>query len=146
MKAAWPADKGAVHRALLPVLERTAATEQVDIVLVTWSRRAYSAAQRLRPDGLIDNGDPGGRPRWDLGGPNTSKLQAKAKELTHQIRADNLVLFLGAGVSAGVGLPVWQELIDDLARDVGMGGNLAKLHRQDRATVHEPERRARGGA
>ena len=74
---------------------------------------------------------------WDLG-PDGVGLLSEAKRIADEARRRNLVLFLGAGVSAGAGLPAWQALLDDIARDLGDDLDLAALHDldfRDQATV-----------
>lgn len=40
-------------------------------------------------------------------------------ELKESIKNGDVILFVGAGISANLGLPTWSELIDKLARDLG---------------------------
>ena len=55
--------------------------------------------------------------RWPL----SHALIAHAKRLAQHARESNLVLFLGAGVSMGCGLPNWDGLLNALATHVGLG-------------------------
>lgn len=104
---------GAVSKSLLDRLCVAAKDHCADVVLVTRGRASYSAAQSVRhrslgDDPLIDD--------FDLGEPQRERvLTSEAARLAGLARADNLVLFLGAGVSAAAGLPAWQALIDRLA-------------------------------
>ena len=41
------------------------------------------------------------------------------EELVEAVREHRVVLFVGAGVSAGLGLPTWRQLIDLIADDLG---------------------------
>src|SRR5690606_34208042 len=41
------------------------------------------------------------------------------EELKQAYRCGKLILFAGAGVSAGLGLPTWPELADEMARQLG---------------------------
>lgn len=125
------ADKGEIHQALIPVLERAASAHNADVVLVTWGRRAYAAAQRERRRHLEMHhaGDPS--QLWELG-EQGDLLRGHARRLAGEARRNNLVLFLGAGVSAAVGFPVWQELLDTLAREAGFSEKeLVQLRRLD---------------
>ena len=48
-------------------------------------------------------------------------------ELSEQMGRGNVVLFVGAGLSIGAGLPGWDELIEPLAQRIGYsGGDLLK--------------------
>ena len=53
----------------------------------------------------------------------------------------HLVLFIGAGVSAGAGLPQWNDLLAEVAKDAGMGSESRKHLRdkdpRDQATILE---------
>lgn len=51
----------------------------------------------------------------------TADLASEAERLAAEARAGRLVLFLGAGVGAGAGLPVWEGLLDGLAEQAGVG-------------------------
>lgn len=71
-------------------------------------------------------------PAWEdtLG----ARLCGAALELAQRATADELALFIGAGVSVGAGLPAWQELLTSLAErdDVPLGpGEVLQLKRLD---------------
>ena len=125
------ADKGEIHRALLPVLERAAHDHDADVILVTWGRRAYAAAQRERRRHLSREYGGEHHKLWDLGEEHEALIH-QARQLADQARRHNLVVFVGAGVSAGVGFPVWQQLLDDLAKEAGLvDGDVEQLRRLD---------------
>ena len=132
------ADKGAIHEAVLPAMYRAAARHGADLVLVCWGRRAYSAAQRVRRRLLQAKYAGDHSFLWDLG-PRSDDLVVAARRLAQDARRRDLVLFLGAGVSAGAGLPAWQGLLDGVARRVGMTeellGRLRRLDLRDQAAV-----------
>ncbi|MDA8117824.1 MAG: SIR2 family protein, partial [Actinomycetota bacterium] len=92
-----------------------AAEEQADcdVVLVTHDEGAYSAAQRVRREMLALNPEKG----WEELG---EKALEAAIRLAREARRSRLVLFLGAGVSAGAGLPGWAVLLQQLAREYGL--------------------------
>ena len=53
------------------------------------------------------------------------KEYTKAKKVfidnfINQLKLSNLSFFLGAGVSVGAGFPSWEELLDDIANDIGI--------------------------
>jgi len=47
-------------------------------------------------------------------------------ELIEAIKARNVILFVGGGVSMNLGLPSWEELIEKLARDLGFDKDVYK--------------------
>lgn len=121
------ADKGAIHQALLPEMLRVARIHDVDLVLVCWGRRSYSAAQRVRRQLLAEK--PSLRPNWKMG-PKTEELAEHARRLGHEARRQNMVLFLGAGVSAGAGLPAWHELLNAIAEGLDLDETKQRLLRE----------------
>jgi hypothetical protein len=68
-------------------------------------------------------------------------LQDQAKALADKAKGGALALFLGAGVSASAGLPLWGELLDKLARRAHMGADerdaLRRLNALDQAALLE---------
>ncbi len=77
-----------------------------DVVLVTWGETAKSAAQWYR---RINT--------WHLGANwsfryNNEHLQSQAAALAEVLRSNRASIFLGAGVSAGAGLPTWNDLLE----------------------------------
>ncbi|KAI9031193.1 SIR2-like domain-containing protein [Hyaloraphidium curvatum] len=104
--------KGAVYAVLVERLAKAASDVGVDVVLVAFGPVGYAAAQRARqktPDAQ----------RWDMG-ERSETLNAQAERLAGTAQRRDLVLFLGAGVSAGAGLPMWNALIEQLAAPLGM--------------------------
>lgn len=101
--------QGEVVRAVLEELESFASTHPVDVVLVTWTAAAFAAAQRERRRLPSETW-----PELD------ERCQDDARSLATAAHGGNLVLFLGAGVSAGAGLPSWTELLEWLARDADL--------------------------
>ncbi|EOD31762.1 hypothetical protein EMIHUDRAFT_468099 [Emiliania huxleyi CCMP1516] len=97
---------------LLEVLYDFTAVHDIDVALVVKGERRFSAAQALRRQMA---------PAWEdtLG----ARLCGAALELAQRATADELALFIGAGVSVGAGLPAWQELLTSLAErdDVPLG-------------------------
>jgi hypothetical protein len=132
------AGKGAINEALLPELYRVGGTYDVDLVLVCWDRRAYSAAQRARRR-LVEAGSLALSTQWDLGD-RQADLEGIADALAVEARTRELVLFVGAGVSAGAGLPAWQGLLDGVAatlRDPVPQKDLHRLDFRDQAALLE---------
>lgn len=100
--------KGGVSDQLVAELLRSAQGGPADIVLVTHTGAALSAAQTARRQhaGAWSEVDP--------------DLREKAKSLAAIARRERLVLFIGAGASRGAGLPGWRELLDELAGEVDL--------------------------
>jgi hypothetical protein len=99
---------GDVVRELIPVLRRRAEEGDLDIALVTNDPLTFAAAEAQR--GTARAAFPA------LG----DALWAATERLAESARDGELVLFLGAGVSTGSGLPRCSRLIADLARAAGM--------------------------
>jgi len=120
-------DKGTVYRILIPALWRAAEKHNVDIVLVCYGRASYAAAQRMRRTCLGD--DPS--LHWPFAYNPVDKWH-HARRLAGFAIEQELVLFLGAGVSTGAGLPAWQGLLDALADLLATGRpERDQLHRHD---------------
>jgi hypothetical protein len=97
------------------------------VVLVAHRRRSYSAVQRVRS---VLTG--GACASWGI----TEELDAHARRLADEARRRQLVLFMGAGVSLGVGLPTWTELLQALAEDVGVAfDHIRQLDSRDQAAL-----------
>ena len=91
---------------LLPSLVQLAASEDTDIALVTYEPLALSAAEVARHR-LSNSAAPF---------PELSEtLWDRVRRLGTSAAAGNLVLFLGAGLGVGAGLPLWNKLLDQLA-------------------------------
>jgi hypothetical protein len=92
-------------RGLLPELYRFTEAYPIDVALVMKDGAQYAAAQAVRLSLMGDNA-------WaSLDG----RLLNKANDLAYLAGRQELVLFLGAGVSQGAGLPSWGGLLANLA-------------------------------
>lgn len=127
---------GEVASTLLDVLWEEAARRPVDIVLVTGTAPAFAAAQARRRSA----GPPEFEALGDLG--------ARAQQLGGEAARGQLVVFLGAGISAAAGVPLWNALLDQLARESGLEDDereaLNRLHALDRARIIEGRLAAQG--
>jgi hypothetical protein len=96
---------GEVVRVLLPTLYEAAKDHDVDIVLVTYEADAYAAS-------MVERNNVRGREAWlkEL----TKCHLEQAEWLAERARQGRLSLFIGAGVSAGAGAPLWKELLSQL--------------------------------
>jgi hypothetical protein len=123
---------------IVPALQDAADETGVDVVLVTWDREAYSAAQRSRRRMI---GTRSLSDFWDLGRDPGVPLFDEARRLAEAARRRELVLFIGAGVSAEAGLPAWNDLIEALRREAAIPEDhapyLARLDLRDQAAVLE---------
>ncbi|MDR7288658.1 MULTISPECIES: SIR2 family NAD-dependent protein deacylase [Mycolicibacterium] len=100
--------KGELTLGLVGTLTRLAREHKVDIILVTRGDKAYAAAQWARRKFL---GGAKERDTWPL----RDDLITNAEALADDAKERQLVLFVGAGVSAGAGVDTWKGLLENLA-------------------------------
>jgi len=99
---------GDVMRLLIPALQKSAIRHKLDIVLVAYDEHTFAAAQAYR------------RACSEAWPELPEPLREQAARLSALASRGELVLFLGAGVSAGAGLPLWGQLLEEMARGVGI--------------------------
>ncbi|MUL67544.1 SIR2 family protein [Mycobacterium sp. CBMA 234] len=137
--------KGNLTLGLVQTLSELATTHDVDIVLVTWGEKAYAAAQRARRQ-VIRTDETAA---WKFHARSNPELFRQAHALADEARKSQLVLFIGAGVSAGVGLPTWARLLREAAEkarfDSAQIPLLAKQDLRDQATLIDRRMRAVAG-
>jgi len=125
---------GEVIRAQLVEMYRAADLHDVDCVLVTWDGPTHAAAQAERRRWLTETGRSG----WPDLPPD---LVPVGKSLARKAKRGELVLFLGAGISASAGLPLWSGLLSQLAEAAGLTPeertHLAALNPLDQAALVE---------
>jgi len=131
---------GDMAAALLPALQAKATQCGVDVALVLLHASKYAATVRVREQTLGE--DPR---KWPVA---LSEQEYHAlEELADWARKGQLVLFIGAGVSIGAGLPSWDGLLTQLAvdenilppNDPDFRDRFHKLNPLDRARVIEME-------
>ena len=130
--------KGDLIRGLVATLQELSVLHDVDIVLVTRGEKPYAAAQRARHQIVGDNDLA---TTWQFGESASANLQSEARALADAAIDSQLVLFIGAGVSAGAGLPTWQALLSEIALAAGMEPEILDLLKtkdlRDQATLIE---------
>lgn len=121
------AQKGEMAAAILAELRQITAEHDTDIALVLYNEAAHAAAQSKRIPG-----------DWDA---LSKHVRDHAVRLAASARNENLVLFLGAGISQQAGLPMWKALLEHLADGAAMRNEeveaLKKLYPLDAAAVLE---------
>lgn len=105
---------GEVVDALLPALEDAATRTGVDVALVLFDEAEFAATQAKRRERA--------RPWPEL----DARQREVAARLAEHVRAGELVLFMGAGVSVPAGGPTWRELIASLSARAGLGQEEAR--------------------
>jgi len=123
--------KGHLTMRLVGALQEMVDEHRVDIALVTFPEHAFAAALEARRR-LERITDP-----W---GELPERLRALARGLAVDARRGRLVLFLGAGLGVGAGLPQWEGLLTELIARAGLadaGGLVAVTDPLDRARIAE---------
>lgn len=136
---------GEIAAALLPAIQQKATECGVDVALILKHAAKYAAAVKVREQTLSSD------PRtWPV--PLTEDEYTALARLAYHARQGSLVLFIGAGVSIGAGLPSWDGLLTQLAldeqilppNDADYSDRFHQLNPLDRARVIEVELQRRG--
>jgi hypothetical protein len=124
--------KGEVIDALLVELYKLAEATELDIVLMTYSAPALAASQSRRKQLVLEDRAVASTAWSELNEPQRDQAHTLARHAEH----GNLVLFLGAGVGVGAGLPNWNDLLSKLAEmNTDEQKALAHLPAIDRARI-----------
>jgi hypothetical protein len=130
--------KGELVAGLVETLQQLAAENEVDIVLVASDEKKYAAAQRARRRVVNDTRL---EDIWQFDEKTDPSLPARAQKLAQHAIDRQLVLFIGSGVSAGAGLPTWEQLIGRMAKKANIPDDVAdrilKKDLRDQATILE---------
>jgi hypothetical protein len=115
----------AVMDAVRDLLEED--TIDADVVLVTWGETAKAAAQwyRRSNEWYLDR-------NWQFIHRNDA-LHAEARRLADVLKENQASIFLGAGVSAGAGLPTWNDLLEKVGASCTI-----PLRAEDIARIGDP--------
>ena len=82
---------------------------RADIILTSWGEKAEAAAQYMRLAGRRDSYSAS--PQWHFSNSNID-LHRRARDLAMHFKARNACIFMGAGASAGAGIPTWSRLLE----------------------------------
>jgi hypothetical protein len=131
--------QGQLVTGLVTKLQSLAVDHDVDIVLVARGDKKFAAAQRARHQ-ILKQSMLTPTDVWTFD-ENDTLLHDQARKLSEHAVNGQLVLFIGSGVSAGAGLPTWQELIERLAVqahiDSAILKGFLKKDLRDQATILE---------
>ena len=132
-KGGFRTQRGELLDGLIRGLVSVAHDEDVDVILVCFGHVMYSAAQSARKE-LTEKNEEFNQVQWAGLSP---ELKTKGLRLAEMAKAGKLVVFFGAGVSIGAGLPDWKGLLDSLADGIVEDGaeTLRGLDSRDAMTV-----------
>eukprot|EP00211_Chloroparvula_japonica_P003789 CAMPEP_0119126692 /NCGR_PEP_ID=MMETSP1310-20130426/5516_1 /TAXON_ID=464262 /ORGANISM="Genus nov. species nov., Strain RCC2339" /LENGTH=776 /DNA_ID=CAMNT_0007116863 /DNA_START=162 /DNA_END=2492 /DNA_ORIENTATION=+ len=123
---------GTVLKYLIPFLIDLARDVDVDIALVSVQKADFAAAQSIRSQCYRQRPETRNM---------TPLLFEEVQRLAEYALNDDLVLFLGAGISVGAGLPMWGQLLKKLGKVGGMTdeelNDLMKVNFLDQARIVE---------
>lgn len=139
--------QGELLKGLVRTLDNLTSDFDVDIVLVAFGAKQYAAAQWARRQ-LVE--DVGRDAMWSFHETANRELRSKADAMAEAANTKHLVLFIGAGVSAGAGAPNWGGLLSEMAEKAGFTADQLKalpgLDARDQATLIDRRLRLKGGS
>ena len=109
--------RGGVLERLVNALQdaMNAGTVAADVILVSWGEKDEAAAQYLRLVGR--EASLRSSKVWHFANDN-ERIHRTAQDLAHHFKAGNACIFMGAGTSAGAGLPTWSGLLEEILTEV----------------------------
>ena len=121
--------RGEVLDHLIREIERNLATGAIrsDVILVCWGEKAEAAAQHSR---LVQTEDLMSSAAWHFATDN-NHLHSRAQSLARHFKNRNACIFMGAGVSGGAGLPMWDDLLEQIAATTVTGVGRAEFDAAD---------------
>ncbi|MFM8602261.1 MAG: SIR2 family protein [Actinomycetota bacterium] len=121
--------RGEVLDHLVREIERNLASGAVrsDVILVCWGEKAEAAAQHSR---LVQTEDLMSSGAWHFATDN-NHLHSRAQSLARHFKNRNACIFMGAGVSGGAGLPMWDDLLGQIAATSTDGAGRAEFDADD---------------
>ena len=134
---------------MVKTLRELVCVNDVDIILVTFGTKPYAAAQRARRELIAQRArrelmadDEALTAEWQFEEqPRSIDLAERAHNLAKQAIDSQLVLFIGAGVSVGAGLPLWRGLLREVAKTARIEpeavDRLTEKDPRDQATILE---------
>lgn len=130
----WNEDAGQLLLELTEtILDEIEQDGSPDVILVVYRSEEMFAAAQLARDTALKNRRSAGWPTLSDG------LRELALDLADKALHDELVVFVGAGLSQSAGLPGWAGLLNELAKDAGIevGEDFESMSPLDRAWLIE---------
>ena len=133
--------RGEVLAAMFEILHKLTDELDVDVVVVSWDARSHAAAQRARLQSLggsSANAMDRAVAAWEFDDDlRSDSLRTAARSLAKKATEQRLAVFMGAGVSAGAGLPGWSQLLARVGAEAS-----PQVSTEDLARIPDPRDQA----